>query len=104
MPTWVSNRSFIRLLATWARVIPTSARTSQRQSRPGSPTASSAATRPDTSVIGSTAALVTTSQRVTMSIGASGGGLVVRSAYAQEDTLERDVTSVIPESYAYQRR
>jgi hypothetical protein len=30
--------------------------------------------------------------------------LVVRSAYAQEDTLERDVTSVIPASYAYQRR
>jgi hypothetical protein len=29
---------------------------------------------------------------------------VVRSAYAQEDTLERDVTSVIPASYACQRR
>jgi hypothetical protein len=80
VPTWVSNRSFIKLLATCARVIPISASTSQRQSRPGSPIASSAATRPDTTVIGSTAALVTTSQRVTTSTGASGGGLVVRRA------------------------
>ncbi len=100
MPTWVSNRSFIRLLAMWARVIPINASTSQRQSRPGSPIASSAATRPATRVIGNTAALVTTSQRVTASIGVSGGGFVVRRAYAHEDILERDLTSVIPESYA----
>jgi hypothetical protein len=39
-----------------------------------------------------------------MSTGASGGGFVVRSAYAQEETLERDLTSVIPESYACGQR
>ena len=70
----------MRLLAVCASVIPNTARTSQRQSSPGLPTASSAATRPETSVIGSTAARVTTSHRVTASIGPSGGGLVVRSA------------------------
>ncbi|MGH4016674.1 MAG: hypothetical protein ACRDSL_22625 [Pseudonocardiaceae bacterium] len=55
------------------------AKTSQRQSTPGVRTASSPATSPATSVIGSTAARDTTIQRVTASIGPS-GGFVVRSA------------------------
>src|SRR6476620_7659874 len=84
----------------WARVMPTSASPSQRQSRPGSPIASKAATRPETRVMGRTAARVTTSQRVTASTGASGGGFVVRRAYAHDDSLERVLTSVITESYA----
>src|ERR1700745_876060 len=83
----------MRLFAVWASVIPTTARTSQRQSSPGLPTASRAATRPDTRVIGSTAARVTTSHRVTASTGPSGGGLVVRSAYAHDLSREPPLTS-----------
>src|ERR1700744_3365788 len=71
------------------------ARTSQRQSNPGRPTANNAATRPANRVIGSTAARVTTIQRVTKSTGPSGGGVVVRRAYAQELSRERTVTSVM---------
>src|SRR5579884_3284543 len=67
-----------------ANVIPTIANTSQRQSSPRLPTASNAATRPATTVIGSTAARVTTIQRVMASTGPSGGGLVVRRAYPHD--------------------
>ena len=91
----MSNKSFIRLFATCASRIPTTASTSQRQSRPGSPIASSAATNPAKSVIGSTAARVTTIQRVTASTGPSGGGLVVFSAYIQELMRDRDFTSAM---------
>src|ERR1700722_3782465 len=91
----MSYRSFIKLLATWARVIPMMASTSHRQSRPGSPIASSAAIRPDIRVIGRTAALLTTIQRVTMSSRAFGSGLVGRSAYAHDLSRDPVVTSVI---------
>ncbi len=69
----------MRLLTRCASTIPAMAKTSQRQSTPGVRTASSPATSPATSVIGSTAARDTTIQRVTASIGPS-GGFVVRSA------------------------
>ncbi len=81
-----------------AHVIPTTARTSQRQSKPGSPIANSPATRPETRVIGSTAARVTTSPRVTVSVGPSAGGLVVRSAYAHDLSREPAPASGIPKA------
>jgi hypothetical protein len=78
-PARVSDRSFRRLFARCARVIPAKARANQRQSAPGTRAARSPATTPETSVIGRTAARETTIQRVTASIGPA-GGLVVRRA------------------------
>src|SRR5271156_4238517 len=85
----------MRLLTVCANNIPMIARVSQRQSNPGCPTASSAATSPANNVIGSTAARVMTSHRVTASTGPSGGGLVVRSAYAHELRRDRVVAFVM---------
>ncbi len=67
----------------WARTIPSVASAHRPYENPSARTPSRPATSPPNSVIGSTAARVTTSQRVTPSsdaIGRSGGGLVVRSA------------------------
>src|SRR5580704_18131694 len=77
-PTSASKRSFMRLLAQWARISPANASRSRPVLNPWRRTASSVATAPATRVMGSTAALVSTSQRDTGSRGRPLGGLVVR--------------------------
>src|SRR5579875_1856067 len=78
-----------------ANVIPVIASTSQRQSSPGLPTASNAATKPANSVMGSTAARVTTIHRVMASTGPFAGGLVVRRAYTHDFSRDREISSGI---------
>src|SRR4051812_42147656 len=63
--------------------MPTRASTKSAHEKPGARTASKPATSPANTVMGSTAARVTTSQRVTGSGSTPGGGLVVRRAYSQ---------------------
>ena len=74
-PTSASKRSFIKLLATWARVIPTMASTRSQVLKPGRRTASNAAMAPAVKVIGSTAARVRTSHPRDHVEGTSLGGV-----------------------------
>ena len=75
----------MRLLATWARISPAKASRSSPGLKPGRCTASRVATAPATSVMGSTAARVSTSQRDTGSRARPLGGLVVRSTSTQAE-------------------
>ena len=75
----------MRLLAQWARTSPAKASRSRPVLKPWRRTASSVATAPATSVMGSTAARVSTSQRDTGSRGRPLGGLVVRSTSTQAE-------------------
>src|SRR5438067_1071239 len=72
----------MRLLAAWARTLPTRASTNHVQLKPLSPTARRPATSPAVSVIGSTDARVSTSHRDPGSRRPD-GGLVVRSTSRQ---------------------
>ena len=93
-PTSTSKRSFMRLLAQWARMSPAKASTSRPALKPWRRTASSVATAPATRVMGRTAARVSTSQRDTGSRGRPVGGLVVRSTSTQAENrpwVGRDV-------------
>src|SRR5207237_3602178 len=68
----------MRLLAMWATTSPAAARPHQPAEKPGSPQARRPAMVTEVRVMGSTAALVSTSHRV-MGSTAPGGGLPVRS-------------------------
>ncbi len=76
----------MRLLAQWARISPANASKSRPVLNPGRRTASSVATAPATSVMGSTAARVRTSQRDTGSRARPLGGLVVRNTSTQAES------------------
>ena len=75
----------MRLLAQWARRSPAKANSNKPVLKPWRRTASSVATAPATSVMGRTAALVSTSQRDTGSRGRPLGGLVVRRTSTQAE-------------------